>query len=305
MVLLSSSRGDKMLKNIRSRAISKEFLISALFIALMFTAFGVNIENSYASDVNETADELGVGLDVEDKLENSQNDEVLQFTLNGGTFSDIKNAIRQANDGDTIDLNGEFSAQSSSDTISVSKRLTITSSSSATLNGKNLGVIMVFVSGSSGSNITNLKFVNGNSSNEGGAIRIFDKFLTIDSCIFESNYGKASSGAVHTSYDPRSAEGLVVKNCYFKNNSAGTAAGALGVFAYNFKIDNCVFESNHVCGINNSYGGAIQVGVDTDISYGVVSNCKFYNNKAISEKGISHGGAGCLRNNTHYDTCNS
>ena len=105
-----------MLKNIEDMAISKQFLISILFVTLMFTAIGFNLENSYAADVNETNDDdLGVELDVEDKLENSQENELLKstYTLNGGTFSDIKTTIGKAKDGDTISLSGTFVAKSS------------------------------------------------------------------------------------------------------------------------------------------------------------------------------------------------
>ena len=294
-----------MLKNTKKLAISKQLLISLVFIALMFTAFGVSTENLYAIEVNETVDEMGVELDIEDKLENSQNYEMLQATktLNGGTFSDIQKAIDAASSGDTIKLSGTFVAKSKDDLISVNKKLVITSSSSATLDGKKLTNIFAVRSTGEGSKISNLIFQNGYSTNEGGAIRITGKSVTIDNCVFKNNNAKISSGAIHTSYSPKVAENLVIKNCKFTGNSAGAAAGAAGVFGYNFKITNCVFDSNKVEYEKNSYGGAIQVGLDTGLSKGTVSGCNFTNNKAISKSGISHGGAGCLRNGTSYKNC--
>lgn len=305
MVYHDPQRRDDMIRNIRDIAISKQFLISIMVIALMFTAFGFNIENSYAADVNDTVDDLGVEIDVEDKLENSQDNELLgtTYTVNGGKYSDIQKAIDKAKAGDTIKLSGTFVATSANDRINVPIKLTITSASTATLNGKNLCPAFFMKSKSAGSTLSNLKFINGYSSTEGGAVRVSVKSITINNCVFENNKAKLSSGALHTSYNEGAADNLVVKNCKFTKNSATNAAGALGAFGYNFKIDNCQFDSNWVQNSKNCYGGAIQVGLDTGKSYGVVSNCNFVNNKAVSTSGTSHGGAGCFRNNTYYKNC--
>ncbi len=305
-----------MLKNIRNLAISRQFLISLIFIALMFTAIGFDIENSYAADLNQSADDFGVELGVEDKLENSQNEEMLKsslndeevlgatHTLNGGKFKDIQRVVDSASAGDTIRLSGTFTAQSSADVINVTKKLTITSDSTATLNGRNICKIFNIKTKATGTTLSNLVFNNGYSANDGGAVGVYAKTVTISNCVFNNNHAELSSGAVHTSYTPTVAEDMVVKNCKFTNNGAGNAAGALGAFGYNFKIYNCVFESNTVKNDrSNCYGGAVQVGMDTVKSYGVLRNCKFVNNKAISKSGTSHGGAGCVRNGTHYINC--
>ena len=291
-----------MLKKI---AISKEILISFIFITLIFTAIGVNIEDSYAYEVNEDNGDLDLKLDDGDKLENSQDENMLSgtYSLNGGTFSDIQSKIDAASAGDVIDLSGEFTPGTSQESIVLSKALTIKSSTSATLNGMGSSQIMAIKSKAAGAHIENLKFVNGFSYTEGGALRISAKSIEINNCTFEENFAKVSSGALHTSYAPMVSENLVVKNCLFKNNSAGVAGGGLGVFGYNFLIDNCTFESNHVSYFTNCYGGAVQVGIDTDISYGFVKNCRFLNNYAKSSGGISHGGAACVRNGTSYVNC--
>ena len=80
----------------------------------MFASLGVNVEHAYAADVNDT-DEMELDVNVEDKLENShetklmlentQENPTLQaktYSVTGGTFSDIQNAIDNATDGDTI-----------------------------------------------------------------------------------------------------------------------------------------------------------------------------------------------------------
>ena len=291
-----------MLKRI---AISKEILISLIFITLMFTAIGVNIEDTYAYDLDEDNGDLDLKLDDGDKLENSQNDEIVSqtYSINGGTFSDIQNKINNARDGDIIDLNGNFTPSNSGDTISVEKPITLKSSTSATLNGMGNTQILVFRMSAEGSHIENLKFINGYSGLEGGAIRIFAKSIVVDNCEFDNNHANYACGALHTGYSPRLVENIIVRNCIFTNNTAGNAAGALGVFGYNFLVDNCTFISNHVDYITNCYGGAVQVGMDTDESYGVINNCRFIGNYAKSETGTSHGGAGCVRNGTSYVNC--
>ncbi|MBQ2635480.1 MAG: DUF11 domain-containing protein [Methanobrevibacter sp.] len=289
-----------MLKKI---AISKELLISLIFITLMFTAIGVNMEVTYAHDLDEDNGDLDLELDDGDKLENSQNDEIVSqtYSINGGTFNDIQDKINKAKNGDVIDLNGSFT--SSGSTITLDKSIILKSSTSATLDGNGDTQILLVRTGAAGCHIENLKFINGYCNFEGGAIRIFAKSVVVDNCEFEKNYAISGCGALHTSYAPRTAENIIVRNCLFTNNSAGNAAGALGVFAYNFLVDNCTFQSNHVDFYTNCYGGAVQVGMDTDESYGILKNCVFIDNYAKSQTGTSHGGAGCVRNGTSYVNC--
>lgn len=296
----------KEIKNMLKRiAISKEILISLIFIALMFTAIGVNMESTYAYDFDEDSGDLELELDDGDKLENSQNDEALSQTymLDGGTFNDIQSKINGARNGDVIDLSGNFTPSTAGSTITIDKSITLKSSTSATLNGMGDSQILLIRTGAVGCHVENLKFINGFSNLEGGALRIFAKSVVIDGCEFENNYAYSASGALHTSYAPRTTENITVRNCIFTNNSAGNAAGALGVFGYNFLVDNCTFKSNHVDFYTNCYGGAVQVGMDTDESYGVIRNSKFIDNYAKSQTGTSHGGAGCVRNGTSYVNC--
>ena len=280
----------------------------------MFASLGVNVEHAYAADVNDT-DEMELDVNVEDKLENShetklmlentQENPTLQaktYSVTGGTFSDIQNAIDKATDGDTIKLSGKFTSKGD-DTLLLKKKLTITSSSQATLDGKNNGVILRIFKGAANSQLSNLKFINGYSDSKGGAILITAQNVTFNKCVFENNSAELSSGAIHTQYNAVSAQGMRIKNCNFTGNHAGIAAGALGIFAHDFLIENCVFNSNYVKGDGECYGGAVQLGLDTEPSYGNVKNCLFVNNKAISSVGLGHAGAGCVRNGSSYYNC--
>ena len=303
-----------MLKNIQKIVNSKSFLITVLFICLMFTSVGVNVENSYAVDFNESGD-LGLDIDVEDKLENSQEDQMVllnsnennrlgqNIQVNQGTFDDIRTAISRANNDDTIELNGNFASGSSDDVIVVNKRLTFTSSSQATLDAQNQCTIFKITSGGAQSTFKNLKFVNGHTSERGGAVFVSAKLVTFDNCVFENNHADATAGAIHTPYNAETSKGLTIKNCNFTGNYATVAAGAVGAFSHDFLIENCIFDSNHVDYDGECYGGAIQIGLDTMPSYGTVRNCLFINNQANSKTGLSHGGAGCVRNGSSYYNC--
>ena len=303
-----------MLNKIQKTVVSKPFLISLIIVCLMFASLGVNVEHAYAADVNDT-DEMELDVNVEDKLENShetklmlentQENPTLQaktYSVTGGTFSDIQNAIDNATDGDTIKLSGKFTSKGD-DTLLLKKKLTITSSSQATLDGKNNGVILRIFKGAANSQLSNLKFINGYSDSKGGAILITAQNVAFNKCVFENNSAELSSGAIHTQYNAVSAQGMRIKNCNFTGNHAGIAAGALGIFAHDFLIENCVFNSNYVKGDGECYGGAVQLGLDTEPSYGNVKNCLFVNNKAISSVGLGHAGAGCVRNGSSYYNC--
>ena len=315
MVVNVLNRGFKMLKDIQKIVIGKPFLISLILICVMFASVSLNMDEAYALDLNET-DDVSVEMDLEDTLENSQDNEIMSlnnvdeeslqaksYSLNGGTFKDIQSVINKASSGDTIQLSGTFVSSGSSDTISLDKRLTFTSSSGATLNGKKSTVIMKISSGGASSRFNNLKFINGYTDGRGAAVQVSAKYVTFDNCAFEDNFAKTTSGAIHTPYKAETAQGLTIKNCNFTNNGAGIAAGAVGAFSHDFKISNCIFDSNYIRGPEALCGGAIQIGLDTEPSYGVVRDCIFKNNIVVTSDGSGHAGAGCVRNGSSYFNC--
>ena len=306
-----------MLKITQKIAISKNFLISMLFVCLIFTTWGLAIDDSYAVDLNETSAEMEIGLDVEDELENSQNeilgvannnkDEILaakSYTLNGGSFSDIQKVVDQSKAGDKIILKGTFVSKDSNDGIVINKKLNITSSSSAVLNGKNSVGIMWFEKGAAGSTISNLKFINGDRF-RGGGIYIEGNNIVVDNCVFQKNHASVGGAGVSSVYNSSLAKNTVVKNCKFVSNTGNLAGGALGLFGKNSKVINCVFNANRV--IDNvgrdCYGGAIQIGMDEPNCKGYVINCNFTNNYVSSKVGHTHGGAGCIRDGIEYSGC--
>ncbi|MDO5860651.1 hypothetical protein [Methanobrevibacter sp.] len=316
-----------MLKKTQKIATGKNFLISMLFICLIFATFGLNMDDSYAVDLNETGSGMEIGLDVEDTLENSHDElastvdnqenrllsavnsrenEILtgSYVLNGGTFSDIQNRIDRASAGDKIYLNGNFVSESNNDGIVVNKRLDFISGTSATLNGKNsVGIISVTKNGG-GSTFTNLKFINGYAF-RGGAIYLEGNSVVIDNCVFQKNHAYGAGGALGADYNSTVAKSTTVKNCKFSSNVANRAGGALALYGKNTKITNCSFTLNRVddtYGVD-CYGGAIQLGMDEDDYKGYVTDCTFRSNSVNSKVGHTHGGAGCIRNGVVYKGC--
>ena len=106
-----------MFKNGQNIAISKRFLVPLLFVLLIFTSFGVTMEDNYAIDLNQSDDGIMGELNLEDKLGNShenivninsQEDESLNAMENnvrsgtthylnhGGTFDDIRSKVNLA-----------------------------------------------------------------------------------------------------------------------------------------------------------------------------------------------------------------
>ena len=266
-----------MLKHDGKTAISKFLLFSALIILLMFASSQFNLDCAYAVDVNGSS-EMGVDLDLEDEPINSQDNEILEVnnqdsqellkatrTPSGNTYKSIQDAVDVASDGDTILLKGTYF--SNGDYIKVEKRLTITSDSTAVLDGKHLSAAFFLYAESAGSVIKNLKFINGRGS-VGSAVIVYAKNVKIQNCIFEDNHAN-TRGAINTRADLDTSSGLVVDNCQFRRNTAyfddlvnESNGAALSMFGRNSEVKNSIFEDNWVKGKYNSYGGAIQVGLD-------------------------------------------
>ena len=315
-----------MFKNSQKISISKHFLISLLFVILIFTSIGVGIDDAYASDMDYTVSGIDSGLNVEDKLGNSQENllntnldsdnsvnraqdsEILGNTinlLNGGKFSDIRNAITNANDGDTIKLEGTFESENEYDEIYLTKSLTFTSDSMATLDCKNLSRVFFISSGGKFSEFNNLKIINSNQIEYYGAIHVKAVNVTIKNCIFEDCLAYRGA-AISTNYNENLSANLLIENCQFLKNHVVQYAGAISVFGDNTRVINCIFDSNtaynDIEGVT-PYGGAIQVGLNSGLARGYVYNCKFFNNYVQPKDEEAHGGAGCVRDGVIYENC--
>ena len=296
-------------------AISKNYITSiAILCIILFASISI-IDAVNANNINQSDDSYeSNAIDVEDKLENSQSNDLLQqntWNFNNLAYSELQNYIfNNVTDGDTICLEGEFYADKENSPIYLFKNVTITSNSKATFDSRGISSAFVIQDGSQGSVFSNLMFKNGKGFS-GTAFLIMGSDITIKNCDFSNNYATFSGGAIYSDYDvitnPNIGKNVIIDNCRFINNSAANAAGALGLYGDKVQIINSIFDSNYVINSGSAmvYGGAIQVGRGDTPFTALVKNTSFINNKAISSPGgiNSHGGAGCVRNGTTYENC--
>lgn len=309
-----------MLKNNGKIIVGRNFLFCLCVICLMFTSFGLFVEDSFAVELNETCDEMGLESDNITELENSQNNNVLEVDSqdsqnkldathipSGNIYDSIQEKVNAASAGDTILLKGTYHSNGN-DAIVIDKQLTITADDMATLDGKHLSVAIIVNKDGEGTVFRNLKFING-EGDLGSALIIHSKNVHVENCIFEDNHANRA-GAIKTAYDLDTSSGLIVDNCQFRRNSGYyedlevfSSSAALSMYGRNSEVRNCVFEDNWVKSKVETYGGAIAVGMDEPGSNAKITNCIFRNNSAISTHKHSHGGAGCVRNGTVYTNC--
>ena len=243
------------------------------------------------------------------KMDDENSNEILAVNRNviGNTFDDIQTAINGAQIGDTIVLNGTYISKGTKTWITVDKQLTITSSSPTVLDAQGLSSGFILQKNAARSVIKNLKFINCDGGRS-TAIRVNATDVTVDNCVFDNNLCKLG-GIVGTEYDLYLAKNFKIQNCNFTNNKAyymveddGASAAGLAVFSTDSRIVNCIFDSNWATGLGDSYGGALQTGMDSKDSRVMVLNCTFRNN-GVTCKGTSHGGASCVREGTDYVKC--
>lgn len=307
-----------MLRYNQKTVISKIFLISLGIFCLIFASSAFMAEGAYALDLNESTDEIGSEIDIEDALENSHDTEVMEgdsqdsevlaatHTVSGSSFADIRTAVENANSGDTIKLKGTYSSDGNN--IVIDKKLIIEGSRDTVMNAKHLSNCFFIKDTAPGTTITGIKFINGKAT-WGSAIRVNATGVQIEKCSFESNHCD-KGGAVYTEYDLYATKNFIIRNCNFTKNTAykenlegSSNSAALSAYGINSKVINCIFDSNVVKADADSYGGAIQVGLDLPESNVKVTGCTFINNKVIVQNGNSHGGAGCVREGTEYSNC--
>lgn len=181
-------------------------------------------------------------------------------------FNQLRNLINGANDGDSIFLTTDYVG---SGEISINKQISIYG------NGHSIDASQasrIFKIDADNVVLNNIKFLNGNAANFGGAI-YSDHPLKIDSCEFTNNHASYGGGAIYsfTSIDitnsiftKNSAENhgaiflesskAYLYNDKFIENSANWASGALtSLYESNTTVDSCIFIDN----MANQYASAI------------------------------------------------
>ena len=186
--------------------------------------------------------------------------------LTSQDFNQLQNLINGANDGDTISLSTDYVGNGE---ININKHLTIDGndhSIDASYSSR------IFKINADNVFLKNIKFLNGNSADFGGAI-YSNHPLKIDNCEFVNNHASYGGGAIYsfTSIDITNSifrkntaenDGAILLesskaylyNDKFIENSANWASGALSsIYESNTTVDSCTFIDN----VASQYASAI------------------------------------------------
>ena len=227
--------------------------------------------------------------------ENINSQDVISTTHTPKNYTDLKNSIENAADGDIIELNGTYEIEN---TITITKSIEIVGVDDVTIK-ETLGEYKkfnFFIIDSSVSNVVlkNLKFqdhpvsVNGNYAKiincafdgiSEGALNIAGSNCNITNSTFTNNIAtNRDGGAISVSGDT-----CIIDNCRFLENEArGKNGGAIIISADNCIVQNSNFTLNH-CGV---FGGAIAVSGNNNR----ISNSKFEKNHIKTDLNTTRGG---------------
>ena len=227
--------------------------------------------------------------------ENINSQDVISTTHTPKNYTDLKNSIENAADGDIIELNGTYEIEN---TITITKSIEIVGVDDVTIK-ETLGEYKkfnFFIIDSSVSNVVlkNLKFqdhpvsVNGNYAKiincafdgiSEGALNIAGSNCNITNSTFTNNIAtNRDGGAISVSGDT-----CIIDNCRFLENEArGSNGGAIFISADNCIVQNSNFTLNH-CGV---FGGAIAVSGNNNR----ISNSKFEKNYIKTDLNTTRGG---------------
>ncbi|MEE3490662.1 MAG: hypothetical protein VZR10_07330, partial [Methanobrevibacter sp.] len=316
-----------------------------LIICLIICLF--SIASVCASDVNETVvasendevmsvenghDSSAVDhLDATDELNIETADEPEASAVQKN-FTDIQNLIDAADDGDTINLTGNY--------INLDKKY-IELNKSITLDGKGQTILdgnseVLFNISKPNVKLINIKFVNV-EGNANGSINWQGDYGSIENCTFmnvnftvilwQGNHGSLVDCEFEKSYKALQIIHWMgnyssIRSCRFKNmDTYGQYAGTIAMWGNNSLISNCSFtnstsnryggaiclmgdngtvESSEFINCYSSYGGAITVGTP----YSTVDNCSFQDCSSHNMGGAVYwaGGYGNLTN-SEFQNC--
>lgn len=191
----------------------------------------------------------------------------------------IANGIKTVNNGGTVKIaNGTYKEYG----ITLSKDVTIqgTNQDNTLIDAQHIDRIFIINPGVK-VKISNLKLINGQKSNYGGAIYNYKGNLTLDKTTFAGN--KITNGNGGTIYNSQGS--ITITNSIFANNSAVNAGAIFSIQNSSLNIAKCTFTNNTA--ING--GGAIY-------NFGTltITNSTFTSNKATAANGGAINNQGTL-----------
>ncbi|MCL2116629.1 MAG: hypothetical protein FWH29_10475 [Methanobrevibacter sp.] len=215
--------------------------------------------------------------------------------INTTTLGGLKQAVKNANDGDTILLkNGVYSGKNNTNLI-ITKNINIKGlGSNVVLDGQ--GKNQIFIVSGKKVSLRNLKLTKGYTRNKGGVIYHKTGDLTLINCTFTNNQAynggavyseKNKLSVISSNFIKNKAEKyggaiysekakMAVKESTFTNNKAVTENAGAIYNKYSATINKCNFNNNQA----KNYGGAI-------VTYAklTVSESTFTNNQAQKDGG--------------------
>ncbi len=199
----------------------------------------------------------------------------------------IKNATGTVNNGGTMNIaDGTYSGTGNTN-ITVDRNMTVQGQSkeNTVINGTDTDRIFIIPSGFTVL-LQNLTFTNGYGTDDGGAIHSNGN-LTVNDCIFTSNYASDNAGgAIY------SGGNLTVNNSTFINNAAHSYGGAIAAQG-DSTINNCTFIEDQ-----SGYGG----GAIFNDNNMVVERSTFINNPGYYYGNIWNLGDMIVNSSTFQDT---
>ena len=224
-------------------------------LLILLTLLIINLSAVSAADtINNT-------ISDENDLDDVQHD-MNTIKVENKTFEDINYAIEKSNDGDIIELEGNYTG--SGQPIYGSKSLTLVGvGEGATLDAKNLSDIFKCYADTT---LKNIKFINANSKSESASAR--------GACIYvgemiNMNIINCSFISTESSYPIYTKGNLTMADCLFSNNRGGIFADS-GLLS----IDNTTFLNNTAASQRSIFA------IYTKFCMVTIQNSKFINNSA-------------------------
>ena len=248
-------------------------IICLICIALSFST--ATAADAGESDANETLSvSVSESVDTNDNLTSTsiEVDDNLQAGSGGGSFSDLDALLHNRANEYKLTQNYTYNPETDSaflNGISITSSITI-DGDGYTIDGN--GQARIFDINAPNIILKNIRFINGYSTQSGGAIYVEgDDTLEIINCNFMNNTVGVHGGAIYL----ENSNASKITSCYFANNTAGVNGGA--VDWHKGATHGELFGSNFVNNTAKRSGGAVfWYGVDGDIK-----DSNFTNNKAL------------------------
>lgn len=179
---------------------------------------------------------------------------------NEHSFDELQTLINQADAGDEINLDYDYSIASGGTTVTIDKSLTIKGNNHVLDGSNSMSIFQVKDTSDTISLVfKNIKFVNG------GKKSTYDE------------YSNPSGGAIYHNANVQTLHSLTLINCDFEDNGVAEDGGAIYWIGGSLKIHNSTFRNNVV---EQGHGGAVFF--KSDVSGIEIINCNFTDNSYSS-----------------------